>query len=45
MKKIDLNSIYNREIADHINSVESLLENNYNQFEILVEVCINSIKK
>ena len=45
MKKIDLNSIYNREIADHINSVESLLENNYNQFEKLVEVCINSIKK
>lgn len=45
MKKIDLNSIYNREIDDHINSVESLLENNYNQFEKLVEVCINSIKK
>ena len=44
MKKLDLKTLYQKEINNHIQFADILLEENYVEFRKFFEICFNSIK-
>jgi len=44
MKKLNLKTLYQKEINNHIQFTDILLEENYVEFKKFFEICFNSIK-